>query len=171
MEWLSTAISRFFVVVFFGCCGLFLLEGKCANKILPHHMQQANARNCCRATVVCLDVKGLWIPGQSFILSGFTLSLPCSAPCRSGQTTIDTGCDPAFLRNCIVHPADCKLFNKYNPIKFAIIRPFTLNYNRNLWNCLGGSRRDNLINSFFRCLRALTLICMQLFNVQVNNLN
>ena len=43
--------------------------------------------NCYRATIVCLDVKGLWKPGQSFILAGFTLSLPCSAPCGTEQTT------------------------------------------------------------------------------------
>ena len=47
--------------------------------------------NCYRETMVCLDAKGLWKPGQSFILAGFTLSLPCSAPCGTEQTTIDTG--------------------------------------------------------------------------------
>jgi len=57
-----------------------------------------------------LDAKGLWKPGQSFILAGFTLSLPRSAPCGTEQTTIDTGCDPALLRNCVDHPADCNLF-------------------------------------------------------------
>ena len=66
--------------------------------------------NCYRATIVCLDAKGLWKPGQSFILAGFTLSLPCSAPCGTEQTTIDTGCDPALPRNCVDHPADCNLF-------------------------------------------------------------
>ena len=66
--------------------------------------------NCYRATVVCLDAKGLWKPGQSFILAGFTLSLPCSAPCGTEQTTIDTVCDPALPRNCVDHPADCNLF-------------------------------------------------------------
>ena len=66
--------------------------------------------NCYRATIVCLDAKGLWKPGQSFILAGFTLSLPCSAPCGTEETTIDTGCDPALPRNCVDHPADCKLF-------------------------------------------------------------
>jgi len=66
--------------------------------------------NCYRATVVCLDAKGLWKPGQSFILAGFTLPLPCSAPCGTEQTTIDTGCDPALPRNCVDHPADCNFF-------------------------------------------------------------
>ena len=66
--------------------------------------------NCYRATVVCLDAKGLWKPGQSFILAGFTLSLPRSAPCGTEQTTIDTGCDPTLPRNCVDHPADCNLF-------------------------------------------------------------
>ena len=66
--------------------------------------------NCYRATIVCLDAKGLWKPGKSFILAGFTLSLPCSAPCGTEQTTIDTGCDPALPRNCVDHPADCNLF-------------------------------------------------------------
>ena len=62
------------------------------------------------ATIVCLDAKGLWKPGQSFILAGFTLSLQCSAPCGTEQTTIDTGCDPALPRNSVDHPADCNLF-------------------------------------------------------------
>jgi len=61
-------------------------------------------------TVVCLDAKGLWKLGQSFILAGFTLTLPRSAPCGTEQTTIDTGCDPAFPRNCVDHQADCNLF-------------------------------------------------------------
>ena len=65
--------------------------------------------NCYRATIVCLDANGLWKPGQSFILAGFTLSLLCSAPCGTEQTTIDTGCDPALPRNCVDHPADCNL--------------------------------------------------------------
>ena len=66
--------------------------------------------NCYRVTIVCLDGKGLWKSGQSFNLPGFTLSLPCSAPCGTEQTTIDTGCGPAHPRNCVDHPADCNLF-------------------------------------------------------------
>jgi len=66
--------------------------------------------NCYRATIVCLDAKGLWKPGQSFILAGFTLSLPCSASCGTEQTTIDAGWDPALPRNCGDHPADCNFF-------------------------------------------------------------
>jgi len=66
--------------------------------------------NCYRATVVCLDAKGLWKPGKSFILAGFTLSLPRSAPCGTEQKTINTGCDPALPRNCVDYPADCNLF-------------------------------------------------------------
>ena len=46
---------------------------------------------------------------QSFILAGFTLSLPRSAPCGTEQTMIDTGCDPALLHNCADYPADCNL--------------------------------------------------------------
>jgi len=29
--------------------------------------------------------------------------------------------------NCVDHPADCNLFKKHNPVKFAIIRPLTSN--------------------------------------------
>ena len=68
--------------------------------------------NCCRTTVAFLDAKGLWKPAQSFVLAGFTLSLPCSASCGTEQTTIDIGCDPALPRNCVDHPADCNLFRK-----------------------------------------------------------
>jgi len=42
------------------------------------------------------DWTGLWQPGQSFVSAGSTLSLSCSALCRTGQITIDTGCDPAL---------------------------------------------------------------------------
>ena len=58
--------------------------------------------NCYRATIVCSDAKGLWKPGQSFILAGFTLSLPCPAPCGTEQTTIDTGCDPALPPSVLI---------------------------------------------------------------------
>jgi len=58
-------------------------------------------RTVAEQTVVCLDEKGLWKPGQRFILTGFTLSLQCSAPCGTGKTTIDTGCDPALLHNWV----------------------------------------------------------------------
>ena len=140
--------------LYFCCRGLFLMQGRCAKKVVLQHMQQAGAleflhhyemllrnlwsfvhhsahgsssrsllqkwenwpplgtknMNCYRETVVCLDAKGLWKPGQSFILAGFTLSLPRSTPCWTEQTTIDTGCDPALPRNCVDHPADCILF-------------------------------------------------------------
>jgi len=52
-------------------------------------------RTAAEQTIVCLDAKGLWKPWQSFILAGFKLSLPRSAPCESEQTTIDTSCNPA----------------------------------------------------------------------------
>ena len=65
--------------------------------------------NSYRATVVCLDAKGLRKPGQSFFLAGFSLSLPRSAPCGTEQTTTGAGCDPALPRNCVDHPADCNL--------------------------------------------------------------
>ena len=61
-------------------------------------------------TSVFLDAKGLWKPGQNFILAGFTLSLPRSASCGTGQTTIYTGCHPSLLRNCVDHPTDCNSF-------------------------------------------------------------
>jgi len=53
-----------------------------------------------------LDAKKLWKPRQSFILDGFTLSLSCLAPCGTGQTTTDTGCEPVLLRNCVEDIAD-----------------------------------------------------------------
>ena len=44
----------------------------------------------------------------------FTFSLPSSAPCETGKTTIDTGCDPALPRDCVDYPADCNLFKNIN---------------------------------------------------------
>ena len=93
--------------------------------------------NCCRGTVFFFDVIGLRIPMQSFILARFTLSLPCSAPCGTGQATIDTGCNPALLHNCVDHLTHCNLLKKYHPIKFTIIQPLTLNNKKNLRNCQG----------------------------------
>jgi len=79
--------------------------------------------NCYRETIVGLDAKRLWKPGQSFILAEFTLSLPRSAPCRTEQTTIATGCDPVLPRNCVDHPNRLQPLQNNNIIKFAIIRP------------------------------------------------
>jgi len=117
--------------------------------------------NRCRATVVCLDGKGLWKPRQSFILAGFTHSLPCSASCGTGQTTIDTGWDLALPRSCVDYPTDFNLFKKYNLIKFARTRPLTLTYNAILWNCRWVPDEITCFADFLRCLSALTLICMK----------
>jgi len=111
--------------------------------------------NCYRAIVVCLGAKGLWKSGQSFILAGFTLSLPCSAPCGTEQATIDIGCESALLRNCIDRPAECNLFTKYSLIKFAIIRPSTLNHDRNLWNCRGAPDETTCLTIFFSASQRL----------------
>jgi len=70
-----------------------------------------------------LDAKGLWKPGQSFIFAGFTLSLPCLAPCGTEQTTIDTGYDPALPRDGVDHQADRNLFNKYDRIELPLYLP------------------------------------------------
>jgi len=83
--------------------------------------------NCYRATIVCLDAKGLWKPEQSFILAEFTLSLPCSAPCRTEQTTIDTGCrDDRIVFFCyfwkIISGSDP------NPVLFKIMLSVSENY-------------------------------------------
>ena len=64
--------------------------------------------------------------------AGFALSLPCSAPCGTGQTTIDTGCDPALLRNSVDHQADCNRFQNSNHINVGILRPSTFNRDRQL---------------------------------------
>ena len=45
-----------------------------------------------------------------FHFSWVYIFLPRSALCRTEQTTIDTGCNPALPRNCVDHPADCNLF-------------------------------------------------------------
>ena len=181
--------------LFFCCRSLFLLQGKCAKKVVLHHMQQASAlefldhhemllhnfnlwsfvhhrahgsssgwrfqkevgeltsswhknMNCYRTTVVCLDAKRLWKPGQSFILTGFTLSLPRSAPCGTEQTTIDTGCDPALPRNCWSSNRLQPLQN-FNLIKFTIIQPSTLNHDRNLWNFRGAPDETTCFAGFF----------------------
>jgi len=110
--------------------------------------------NSSEQTIVCLDAKRLWKPGQSFILALF---LSCSAPCGTGQTTIDTGCNPALLRNYAAQPADRNHFKKYNPIKFPIFG----RYFKHL-KLPRGARRDNLFNRFF---------CIQLSNVWANKLN
>ena len=80
--------------------------------------------NFYRKTVVCFDAKGYGNPGRvSFypcrVSFGFTLSLPCSAPWGTEQTTIDTGCDPALPRDCVDHPADCNLFKKYLSLRWT----------------------------------------------------
>ena len=157
---------------FFAPHSLFVLQGKCAKKILLCHVWQAGsfggflhydkwfcttfealytivpmipqAAGLCGSWRIdllapkyevlqsnsCLDAKGLWKPGQSFILAGFTLSLPCSALCRTGYTIIDTSCNPSLLHNCADHPADCNLFD---------IQPLTSIYIIKIYETVKGS--------------------------------
>jgi len=61
----------------------------------------------CSWAYVCMDTKGLWKPGLSFILVGFTLFSSSSVPCGTGAPlqnwwtelvhilTRETSCDPA----------------------------------------------------------------------------
>jgi len=58
-----------------------------------------------------------------------------------------------------------------NLIKFAIIRPSTLNHGKNLWNCRGAPDETTCLTVFFRCPSALALICVKLFNVCANKLS
>ena len=106
-------------------------------------------------------------PGQSFILAGFTLSLPRSAPCGTEQTTIDTGCDPALPRNCwsssILQP-----LQNYNLLKFALIGPSTFNHDRNLWNFRRAPDETTCFAGFFRCPSAL-IWCLMF--VPINSLS
>ena len=81
--------------------------------------------DCHRATIVCLDAKGLWKLGHRFILAGFTFSLPCSAPCRTEQITIDTGCGLSTPGQLCWSSSRLQLFQNNYLIKLAIIRPST----------------------------------------------
>ena len=58
-----------------------------------------------------------------------------------------------------------------NLIKFAIVRPSTLNHDKNLWNCRGAPDETTCLTGFFRCPSPLALICMKLFNVCANKLS
>jgi len=72
-------------------------------------------RSAAEQTVVCLDVNKLWKPGQSFYFTWiYTFSVMLTL--RHWETTKDTGCDSALLRNCVDHPANRNLFQKRNPI-------------------------------------------------------
>jgi len=46
---------------------------------------------------------------------------------------------------------------KLQPIKFALIRPSTLNHDRNLWNVRGAPDETTCFAVFFRCPSALIL--------------
>jgi len=59
-------------------------------------------RTTAKQTIVCLDASGLWKPGQSFILAGFTLSLSCSGHSGTGQATIDADCDPSLCGTVLI---------------------------------------------------------------------
>ena len=119
--------------------------------------------SCYRATIVCLDSKGLWKPGQSFISAGFTLFLPCSAPCGTEKTTKDTGCDLALPRNLCWSSSRLQSLQNNNLNKFAIIRPSPFNHDRNLLNCRGAPDETTCLTVFFRCPSALSLICTKMF--------
>jgi len=53
--------------------------------------------------------KELWKPRQSLILAGLALSPSCLAPCGTGQTMIDTGCNPVPC-GTVEHVADRRPF-------------------------------------------------------------
>jgi len=109
-----------------------LLGTKIRTKLLGTKLLQSKqlAPNCCRANSCLLGCETIMETRTEFHFSWFTLSLPCSAPCGTSQATIDTGCDPALLRNCVDYPSGFNLFKKYNLIEFARIRPLTLDYNK-----------------------------------------
>jgi len=54
-------------------------------------------------------------------------------------------------------PSRLQPFHNYNLIKFALIRPSTLNHDRNLWNFRGASDETTHFAGFFRCPSALIL--------------
>jgi len=54
----------------------------------------------------------------------------------------------AFCIKFVDHPTDCNLFKKYNLIKFAIVRPLTLNYNKNVWNHRGAPDEATCLTVF-----------------------
>jgi len=127
-------------------------------------------RTSVEQTIAFLKAKWLWKPEiHRFISAGFVLSLSCSVPCGTEQTTQDTGCGSRIPRNCVDHPTDCNLFQKCNPIKFPIIRPSTLNKDKNLWNLRGVPDETTCLTGSFWCPSSSTLICMQFSNVCANS--
>jgi len=103
--------------------------------------------------------------GPSFILSGCIIFLSCSAPCGTGQTTIDIGYDLALLRNCVHHPADCNTLQKWNPITILnspIVRPLTLTHDR---KCRGVPDETTWLKAFFVVPALKLIFCMKLSKV------
>jgi len=59
----------------------------------------------------------------------------------------------------------------YNLIKLALIRPSTLNHDKNLWNFRGASDETTWFAGFFGVPAPYFYFCMKLFNVCVNKLS
>jgi len=98
----------------------------------------------------------------------FQLSLSRSAPCGTGQTTIDTGCDPTLARNLVDHTADCNPLTKCKSIKFLFIWPSTLNHDGKSLKCRGVPDGTTAFTAFFR--RPSALICIKLPNASANKI-
>jgi len=68
---------------------------------------------------------------------------------------------------------------KYKIIKFAWIRPSTLNQDRNLWNCRGVPEETTCFTVFFQCPSALTLflheivqcLCQETLSLSLSKIN
>ena len=112
--------------------------------------------NCYRATVVCLDAKGLWKPGHSHFSWIYTFSAALSS-LRNWANNGRYRLRPSTPAQLCWSSRRLQPLQNYNLVKFALIRPSTLNHDRNLWNFRGAPDETTYFAGFFRCPSALIL--------------
>ena len=105
--------------------------------------------NCYRATVVCLDAKGLLETREEFHFSWvYTFSATlCSLWNWANNDTYRLR--PSIPAQLCWSSSRLQPLQNYNLIKFALIRPSTLNHDRNLWNFRGASDEITCFAGFF----------------------
>jgi len=110
--------------------------------------------NCYRVTVVCLDAKWLWKPGQFHFSWVYTFSamLRCL---RNWANNDRYRLRPSTPAQLCWSSSRLQPLQNYNLIKFALIRPSTSNHDINLWNFRGAPDETTCFAGFFRCPIAL----------------
>ena len=112
--------------------------------------------NCYRATVVCLDAKGYGNREEFHFNWVYSISATLSS-LQNWANNDRYWLRPSTPAQLCWSSSRLQPLQNCNLIKFALIRPSTLNHDRNLWNFRGAPDETTCFAGFFRCPSALIL--------------